>query len=158
MKIRSPSPRPSERHLVTKNSRDSGDKVGGGYLGCWLANGYTSQKNRYDIIKFPKSDHLIFRQVFIEMDQDKIVPTEVYLLLSTSTHSQNKQRQVLYVIQLYWLFSSQAKHKQNSTKSQLGDKPKLSLLPNPGHYSSLKKRLLLLRRSAAKNGNVCRPI
>ena len=37
-------------------------------VGDWLmAN---KPKNRYDIIKSPKSDQLIFRQVFIEMDQD----------------------------------------------------------------------------------------
>ena len=37
----------------------------GGYLGWLLANGYTSQTYCYDIIKWPKSDQLIFRQVFI---------------------------------------------------------------------------------------------
>ena len=38
-------------------------------VGDWLM--VTQAKHRYDIIKWPKSDQLIFRQVFIEMDQDK---------------------------------------------------------------------------------------
>jgi len=42
---------------------DSGDKVGGCYLGWLLANGCTTEKNCCD--KWPKPDQLISRQVFI---------------------------------------------------------------------------------------------
>ena len=41
-----------------------GIRWGGGYFGWRLANGYTSQKNRYDITKWATSDQLILRQVF----------------------------------------------------------------------------------------------
>ena len=49
---------------------DSGDKVGGGVtlVGDWLM---VTQLSCDDITKWPKSDQLIFRQVFIEMDQDR---------------------------------------------------------------------------------------
>ena len=76
MKIRSPSPRPSERYLVKKNTMVLLEEIqvirwGGGLpwlvIGEWLHK----PKNRYDIIKRPKSDKLIFRQVLIKMDQDK---------------------------------------------------------------------------------------
>ena len=49
---------------------DRGDVVGASGGGEQaVTNGYTTQKNI--ITKWPKSDQLIFRQVFIEMDQDK---------------------------------------------------------------------------------------
>ena len=72
MKIRSPSPRPSERYLVKHNTMVLEEEIqvirweGGGVtsVGDWLM---VSQDNKifYDIIKWPKSDQLVFRQVFI---------------------------------------------------------------------------------------------